>query len=474
MIINTTHVIRLDFILIVIQIFTERTNLTYLKVVLDSYQQLLSKDEFIQFLLYENDEKQTVFECAVDLSINYEMYTSLTELLFNYVKDDLKIFYKLLNKRTNNIFHIAAKANKFYPLIFYYERIKHLFPSSNPLDIANHLGFTPLHYACHYSHKHFADILLDLGCQVNVKDKHDETPLHYAVASGNFSLVKKLLLHGADRNSLNDKQQKPIDSAYKFKYTSIINLLNDNCYQMITCKTIESLKNQERDSYLIFCYLTVILIKTYLCCVLFNTENIKLFYLIISSMFFDVSIIVIILLFRKYAYSSYREKSKEVKYATELIQGEKNEDNVDHLCVVCKIIKTKDMQHCLVCKRCVSGFDHHCFWLNRCINSNNRKYFAVFILFLLISLTALISIIVEVLCKDILVSQFLIEDEKIRKILKVTLCVVGGMIILYLLTGVFGLIVQIIYITRNCISDIAESKKKEEKEEQLVELKNNI
>ena len=25
---------------------------------LDSYQQLLSKDEFIQFLLYENDEKQ--------------------------------------------------------------------------------------------------------------------------------------------------------------------------------------------------------------------------------------------------------------------------------------------------------------------------------------------------------------------------------------------------------------------------------
>ena len=191
-------------------------------------------------------------------------------------------------------------------------------------------------------------------------------------------------------------------------------------------------------------------------------------------MFFDVSIIVIILLFRKYAYSSYREKSKEVKYATELIQGEKNEDNVDHLCVVCKIIKTKDMQHCLVCKRCVSGFDHHCFWLNRCINSNNRKYFAVFVLFLLISLTALISIIVEVLCKDILVSQFLIEDEKIRKILKVTLCVVGGMIILYLLTGVFGLIVQIIYITRNCISDIAESKKKEEKEEQLVELKNNI
>ena len=110
----------------------------------------------------------------------------------------------------------------------------------------------------------------------------------------------------------------------------------------------------------------------------------------------------------------------------------------------------------------------------RCINSNNRKYFAVFVLFLLISLTALISIIVEVLCKDILVSQFLIEDEKIRKILKVTLCVVGGMIILYLLTGVFGLIVQIIYITRNCISDIAESKKKEEKEEQLVELKNNI
>ena len=73
--------------------------------------------------------------------------------------------------------------------------------------------------------------------------------------------------------------------------------------------------------------------------------------------------------------------------------------------------------------------------------------------------------IVEVLCKDILVSQFLIEDEKNRKILKVTLCVVGGMIILYLLTGVFGLIVQIIYITRNCISDIAESKKKEEKEE---------
>ena len=117
MIINKTHVIRLDFILIVIQIFTERTNLTYLKVVLDSYQQLLSKDEFIQFLLYENDEKQTVFECAVDLSINYEMYTSITELLCNYVKDDLKIFCKLLNNRSNKIFHVDAMENKLYRFI---------------------------------------------------------------------------------------------------------------------------------------------------------------------------------------------------------------------------------------------------------------------------------------------------------------------------------------------------------------------
>lgn len=71
--------------------------------------------------------------------------------------------------------------------------------------MVDHVGWTPLHYACTKGHLNVAKFLIANGATVDSKSLNGTTPLMMAVQSGNEELIKYLLDKGADlqiRNSL--------------------------------------------------------------------------------------------------------------------------------------------------------------------------------------------------------------------------------------------------------------------------------
>ncbi|KAH9597552.1 Palmitoyltransferase [Trypanosoma melophagium] len=59
-------------------------------------------------------------------------------------------------------------------------------------------------------------------------------------------------------------------------------------------------------------------------------------------------------------------------------------DEPARFCEKCKRYKAPREHHCSLCGRCVAKMDHHCPWINNCVNSENHRYFFLFLLYLLI------------------------------------------------------------------------------------------
>ncbi|AIF80630.1 pfs, nacht and ankyrin domain protein [endosymbiont of Acanthamoeba sp. UWC8] len=61
-----------------------------------------------------------------------------------------------------------------------------------------HSGYAPLHYAAENPYgKEMAEILLNYGADVDIKDNNGSSPLDLAFEKGNYELFKLLILHGA-------------------------------------------------------------------------------------------------------------------------------------------------------------------------------------------------------------------------------------------------------------------------------------
>jgi ankyrin repeat protein len=81
----------------------------------------------------------------------------------------------------------------------------------------NHIGWTPLHYACSRGHLDIASYLIAKGANIDSLSQSNTTPLMMAVSSGNESLVKLLLDKGANLRSRNDQGLTAIDIAYIYE-----------------------------------------------------------------------------------------------------------------------------------------------------------------------------------------------------------------------------------------------------------------
>ncbi|MGH0153314.1 UNVERIFIED_CONTAM: hypothetical protein FKN15_024763 [Acipenser sinensis] len=73
----------------------------------------------------------------------------------------------------------------------------------------SNLGWTPLHLACYFGHKHVVEELLKAGAEVNVLNDMGDTPLHRAAYTGRKELVMLLLQYHAFSTIKNGTAQTP-------------------------------------------------------------------------------------------------------------------------------------------------------------------------------------------------------------------------------------------------------------------------
>ena len=334
------------------------------------------EEKFFKWLINDNNEGENILEKGICIQSNpkdqIKFYGKIFEMIESF--KNKKLIYKILENRKENIFTLCAKEEKLFLLLFLYEKIKKYYPSTNPLNIKNKSGLAPLHLSCYYLSREITDILLTLNCKVNIEDNNENIPLHFAVRGGDISITKKLLLYGANRDKLNNKQLTPIDYANKYGNYSMKNLFSNN-----PLYKIEKIKDSNNAKIFMLLYSGCFILKF----VIYN--------------YFWKSYIADILSFSFFLYLVFKSKkyylksgnvlpSKDNTLEKLLEQCAYDKNKIKRICPICKIIKNYNMKHCMVCNTCVDDFDHHCFWINKCINNNIYYQFITFLIILIIQL----------------------------------------------------------------------------------------
>ena len=236
-----------------IHLIIKEDNLEPLKLIIESYISLLGfSDRFFEWFFSENTEGQTVLDICVQYNDK-----DIIKYLYEIVSKTTETNFRLKENR-KGIFHYAAIYNKVYPIIYFYEKLQRFFRHFIIIDVPSETGMTPLHYACQNGNIEIANLLIDLGANINLKDNKGNTCLHYAVYSGNNSLVKKLIMIGADKTIVNEDGNLPINLAENSNNNEIVNTLRQKKCPIITSlfnvenREIKSLKSNDSNYFVLF------------------------------------------------------------------------------------------------------------------------------------------------------------------------------------------------------------------------------
>lgn len=104
-------------------------------------------------------------------------------------------------------------------------------------------GNIPLILACAYSRVDIAQLLIDYGANVTVKDKKGKTPLSYALENNNSQIVYALLATGSITNGLEECLK------YNLSYFPLFEKSNTKINFPITDIMIENIKNIKSNPY---------------------------------------------------------------------------------------------------------------------------------------------------------------------------------------------------------------------------------
>lgn len=99
------------------------------------------------------------------------------------------------------------------------------------MDINACLGETlqsPLHRACKSNSTDLAELLINSGADVNVRDIYGNTLLHLVASSGYTALVHLLLYFGADMNVTNMWDQTALLKAVQGGHVEVVEMLLNN------------------------------------------------------------------------------------------------------------------------------------------------------------------------------------------------------------------------------------------------------
>ena len=141
--------------------------------------------------------------------------------LFHYEKEDTQYALKVTQLLLEQGVDInALDENHEAPLhiasfLGLFENVKVLLDHGAKADLENIHGQVPLHLVSQYQYvegenSKVTGLLLQHGMDVNMRDKQQATPLHFASFRGHFGIALALLDHGADVNARNYDGQTPL------------------------------------------------------------------------------------------------------------------------------------------------------------------------------------------------------------------------------------------------------------------------
>lgn len=93
------------------------------------------------------------------------------------------------------------------------------------LDVGGNFGLTPLHLAVIGGHKATAKLVIQIGLNVNARDKFGRTPLFYLVGNNKKAILDLLVEKGADINTEDNAGFTPLHSAFLNEDKELIELL---------------------------------------------------------------------------------------------------------------------------------------------------------------------------------------------------------------------------------------------------------
>ena len=103
------------------------------------------------------------------------------------------------------------------------------------MNVGDKFKVSALHLACRRGNLEAAEILLSHpDIIVDIKDEHDDTPLHEACLHGSDTVVEKLLLNNVAishsfYDSFNEDNQTPLHLACREGHTKIVKMLLEQC-----------------------------------------------------------------------------------------------------------------------------------------------------------------------------------------------------------------------------------------------------
>ena len=99
------------------------------------------------------------------------------------------------------------------------EAVKQHLAAGADVDAKNKHGGTPLHYT---AIKEIAELLILNGAEVNAKDGNGWVPLHYAVGRDHRDVAETLIAKGADVNAKTDVGQTPLEWTDNKEITNLL------------------------------------------------------------------------------------------------------------------------------------------------------------------------------------------------------------------------------------------------------------
>lgn len=99
------------------------------------------------------------------------------------------------------------------------------------LDVKNNKGYSPLMLAVYNDQEVFAEALIRCGADVNSTDDADNSILMGACYKGNYSVIRMLLLYGADLNFKNQMGMTAYDWAKMFGHKDILRVIEKSGFK---------------------------------------------------------------------------------------------------------------------------------------------------------------------------------------------------------------------------------------------------